>query len=58
MGSSAKKKREKKKDFQVRLSDARLSTAKTDSPAETEIKGWQDQAQSRQLYRYQLSSQK
>ena len=58
MGSSAKKKRERKKDFQVRLSDSGFLNMKANEILETAIEGRQDEAEGRQSYRYQLSSKR
>jgi hypothetical protein len=50
MGSSAKKKREKKKDFQVRWRPSQLGNNLANTTTETEIESWQDKTQGGQSY--------
>jgi len=56
MGSSAKKKKEKKKDFQVGLALCRAGTYihSLTLCKEIKIEGWESQTKACQLYRYQL----
>lgn len=55
MGSSVKKKREKKRDFQVHSYVAVVGRINlTDATPESEAQGWKDSAQSRQCYGHEL----
>jgi len=55
MGSSTKKKKDKKKDFQV--SDSCNELLLLTTAVETKIKSWENSSQSRQFHGYQLQIQ-
>jgi hypothetical protein len=51
MGSSARKKKEKKKDFQVSFAHvAKLGLVTLNHSPENEIESWEDQGQAGQFY--------
>lgn len=57
MGSSARKKKEKKKDFQVSFDLSRETNFETDVLQETQVKGWEDCAESCQFHEYRVQGQ-
>ena len=58
MGSSVKKKREKKKDFQVSISIGVVGgTNLTDTPPESKAQGWKDSPKSSQYNGHELQVQ-
>jgi hypothetical protein len=57
MGSSAKKKREKKKDFQVPETFQHPFDSKTKSNTESEAESWKDETESCKSHRDELQVQ-
>lgn len=58
MGSSAKRKKEKQKDFQVRSNDWQSQIYDKLIPAETQTQGRQGQGKAGELYRHQFQGKR
>lgn len=57
MTSSSKKKKDKKKDFQVRIFVDTKIDSRADITTETKVEGWQRQAKGSEWYRHKFQSQ-